>query len=264
MRHASPLVRGAAAVTLGGDLSPDNVAPLLEALDDDYRVVRIYAASSLNRVPRDRIPRGRLDDFAAAEKELLQSFDMHPDRWHGHYNRGNHLADQGNFEGALEAYDLAIERRGDVVPPYVNASMAASRLGDIGRAVGYLRRAHEVEPKNGSVNFNLGLALAEVGDLAGAAKHLEVAMEEGTNRAQAAFNLAVIKGRRNPAEAARLCKEAVDAEPGNPRYRYTLAFYLAQSADVPGAIEVLEELLKSHPGHADARALLRHCRGLVK
>jgi tetratricopeptide (TPR) repeat protein len=264
LKHASPLVRGAAARTLGSGMSPENAAPLYDALSDEYRVVRVYAASALSRMSRDSIPQVHREAYVAAEKELLQSFDLNPDRWHGHYNRGNYLTDQGDLEGALAAYEIAIKRRGDIIPPYVNASMVASRLGNIHRAVTFLKTAHEIDAKEGSVNFNLGLALAETGDLAGAQKHLELAMNHGNNKAQAAFNLAVIKGRTDPAEAARLCRVAVDEDRGNARYRYTRAYYLEQSDDVPLAIEVLEALLKEHPEYQDARALLEHCRKRLK
>jgi tetratricopeptide (TPR) repeat protein len=73
---------------------------------------------------------------------------------------------------------------------------------------------------------------------------------------QAAYNLGVLVSRTRPAEGIRWCRRAAKLEPAEPKYAYTLAFYLNSSGDLDGARGVLEGLIERHPGYADAYLLL--------
>jgi len=259
LTHASPLVRGAAATTLAADLGNKATADaLLGALGDDYRLVRVRAASALAALPRGTLDPRRRDMLREAGQELLASFHSQPDNWSGHYSLGNYLSARGDRKGALKAFDRAIELRQDAVMAYVNASVTAAQLGQLPRSVEYLRQATRFEPEHPAVNLNLGLGLAETGDLPGAAKHLRRALKGPGTRSQAAYNLAVLTAAQDPDEAIRLCRLAVENAPGNATYTYTLAFYLAgRSPDE--AIAILEPLIAGQPTRIDARLLLGRC-----
>jgi cytochrome c-type biogenesis protein CcmH/NrfG len=82
-------------------------------------------------------------------------------------------------------------------------------------------------------------------------------MKDDDARGQAAFNLAVLKGGKDPDAGVAFCRKAVEAEPDHPRYAYTLAFYLVQAKQLDEAVTVLETLLKRHPRHNDAIRLLQ-------
>ncbi|MCL1920473.1 MAG: tetratricopeptide repeat protein [Kiritimatiellaeota bacterium] len=109
--------------------------------------------------------------------------------------------------------------------PHVNAAILASQSGRLDEAIGYLRTALRAAPRNGAANLNLGLALAETGDTAQAEAHLRTALADPDCRAQAAYNLAVLIGPRDPAAAADLCRTALELEPGNPRYQEALEYF---------------------------------------
>lgn len=261
MDHASPLVRGTAARVLVDDAMSANTSNLLLAgMEDDYRVVRIAAAASFSRVPRDWLNTKQRRALQAAEREMMASYELHPDMWEGYYNKGNHLADRNNLPSAMEAYRMAMKRRPDVIPPYVNAAILSAQMNQPAKALRLLKQAHDIDAENGGVNLNLGLGLAEAGDMAGAERHLLLAMKQASTRAQAAFNLAVIKGANDPAAGVTYCRTAVESEPRHPRYAYTLGFYLLESGNTAAAIEVLEKLVKQQPRYTDAIRLLQNAR----
>ena len=139
---------------------------------------------------------------------------------------------QGDERGALAAYETAMRLRPDAVMPQVNAAVVVSQQGRLQEAIRYLREAYRASPGHGAVNLNLGLALAESGDLAAAERHLRVALQDPACRAQAAYNCAVLVGRRDAAAAAELCRLAVADEPENARYAETLNYYL-RAAGLP-------------------------------
>jgi len=259
-KHASPLVRAAAVEALADDIrTSESASLLLEALSDDYRVVRVRAVASLAQYPRASIGPKHVAAFTRAEEELMASFAAQPDAWSSYYNLGNYRSAQGDSEGALEAYERAIALRHDVVLPYVNASVTASKLGRLDDSIKYLLKAHPIEPDNAAVNLNLGLALAERGDAAGAEKHLRLAVKRPGSRGQAAYNLAVLVASRDKRETVKLCRQATAAEPDNPRYAYTLAYYLAETGNPAEAAAVLEPLIRQHRNYADAWVLLGRC-----
>ncbi len=227
--HPSPLVRSAAAGTLAGNLrDSDSVAALCRALVDPVRVVRIQAVQSLAAFPRTALDAQTLAALAKAEKELLAMLAVRPDDWASHYNLGNYLMARGDRSGAMASYKTSMKLRSDTVMPFVNASILASQMGNIQEAIGYLRQASKHYPDHGAVHLNLGLALGETGDFEGAEKALRIAMKDPVCAAQAAFNCAVLVGRRNPRDAAELIRFALERDPANPRYREALRYYEAR------------------------------------
>jgi Flp pilus assembly protein TadD len=115
--------------------------------------------------------------------------------------------------------------RGDTVMPFVNAAVLASQQGNIQEAITYLRQASKNNPDHGPVHLNLGLALAETGDFEGAEKALRIAMKDPGCAAQAAYNCAVLVGRRNPGGAVELLRYAIEREPQNTRFLEALRYF---------------------------------------
>jgi len=258
--HSSPLVRSSVADLMSeASGTSANRVTLLNALRDDYRLVRVRAVATLARIPREGLPpadRLRLD---AAERELLASFESQPDNWSSRYNLGNYRSDRGDPAGALAAYDQSIALRNDIAMPYVNASVVASQTGSIADSIKYLQAAYRHLPEHPAVNLNLGLALAEAKQLPDAEKHLRVALKSAETRAQAAYNLAVLVAARNPTEAIELCGVAVKADPQNPRNAWTQAFYLDANNRTDEAIPVLRALIEHNKDYADGWFMLGDC-----
>jgi tetratricopeptide (TPR) repeat protein len=92
--------------------------------------------------------------------------------------------------------------------------------------------------------------------MAKAKKHLLAALKSDPNMAEAAYNLGVLAGEKNPEEAVRYCQKAHDLFPLDPKYAYTLAFYLHKKGNTTDAVVLLENTVRRMPGYADAVFLL--------
>jgi tetratricopeptide (TPR) repeat protein len=103
----------------------------------------------------------------------------------------------------------------------------------------------------------MGLLKAEKKDLKAAEKHLKKAFKSDPQMAQAAYNLCVITATDRIGEAVSWCRKASVLRPQEPKYAYTLAFYLNQKGDKDEAVRTLEALLAKYPQHKDAERLLR-------
>jgi tetratricopeptide (TPR) repeat protein len=261
IRDPSPLVRASAADALTSCPDPRAREALIAATGDAYRLVRIRAAAALAHQPvgeMDSLTQARVGQ-ALAEYEA--SLRVAPDSPASHYNLGIHLQDRGDLEGAAKAYETALRLQPENVAALVNASIVYAGTGDAAKAEHSLREALKHEPANAEVNFNLGLLLAEKGNRDQAEACLRTALKTNPRFAEAAYNLAVLMAGTKPQETLALCRKAAELRPDQPRYAYTLAFYLQQSGDANGAVEVLRQLLQRHPDYADARALLSAIEG---
>jgi Flp pilus assembly protein TadD len=258
LAHPHPLLRSSAARLLSGEPTQENFGRLLAAAKDDYRLVRISAASALARYPRHllELPSAR-PVCEAAFKELEASLLCFPDAWSAHYNIGNYFEERGWPDKALAAYEQSMRLRSDMVPPMVNAAMMHARQGNLDQAVALLTRASAAEPRHPAVHLNLGMALAEQGKPGEAERHFRAAFAADPTLAQAAFNLGVLLNRRAVTdEGVGWCRKAAELLPQNPAYVYTWAYYLAAQGRKAEAAKVLQDALQRGVTSEEITALL--------
>jgi tetratricopeptide (TPR) repeat protein len=252
----SPLVRAAAVTGLAGYSEPEAIRAMVSATGDEIRLVRIRAAASLAQQPAAELNPREREQVNRATREYEAYLKCGPDQWNSHYNLGNYYVNLGRLEDGLRAFNIATRLQPKSIPPLVNASMIYARLGDSRSAENKLRSALEVEPGNAIVNFNLGLLLAERGQIEEAEERLRSALAADPQMASAAYNLAVLVAARDLNQAVKWCRTAAELRPDEPKYAYTLAFYLSQGGDLRESIELLNTLIRNHPEYFEAYALL--------
>jgi tetratricopeptide (TPR) repeat protein len=228
---------------------------LVEATDDDYRLVRIRAAGALASAPIQFMEEKHRERVEKATEEYLASLTSRPDFWASHYNLGNYYLDRGDLGLALASYETSSKLERHAVMPLVNASIAHARLGDNTKAEESLKKALQLDPDNAVANFNMGLLKAEQNDLAQAEAHLRRALQSDPNMAEAAYNLGVLLAKDRIVEAIQWCLKAYELNP-NPVYAYTLAFYVHEHGDLNRAAEMLKMVNQFWPTFADAYLLL--------
>ena len=135
--------------------------------------------------------------------------------------------------------------------------MAYVRMGENKRADESLKKALKVAPHNAAANFNMGLLKAEENDPTQAETYFRRAFKADRQMAQAAYNLCIITSKDRISEAVSWCRKAMELRPQEPKYGYTLAFYLNQKGDRDEAVKTLKEIVEKHPGFKDAEILLQ-------
>jgi tetratricopeptide (TPR) repeat protein len=240
LEDPSPLVRGAAAETLDGYLTPESIPPLLARTADPIRLVRLRAAAALASMPRDWLDQEQRKSLLAATGEFEQAMRARPDDHLSHYNLGNFYAERGELDLAVASYGTATALRPDAIAPYVNASIAHNMMGRNELAEQSLKAALEIDPQNVAAQLNLGMLLGELDRIDEAEQAFRSAISADPESAVAAFNLCVIVAGRDLDEAIRWCRRAREFRPDDPKYAQTLAYYLFQSGDEEGARNVLQ------------------------
>ena len=257
VRDPSPLVRSAAAAALQNVPTKEAVQPLVEATGDDYRLVRVRAAASLAGYQDLPLGDAQKKAVATANEEYLSSILSRPDQWASHYNLGNYYLDRRDFKQAVVSYDTALKLEPRAVLAMVNESMAYASMGENKKADESLEKALQVAPDNAAANFNMGLLKAEENDPGQAEEYLKKAFRADSQMAQAAYNLCIITAKDRIDEAVAWCRKATELQPQEPKYAFTLAFYLNQKGNRGEATRTLQEIVIKYPGFKDAEVLLR-------
>ncbi len=257
LEDPSPLVRASAVQALQiMNLTPEVAMALLDSTRDEYRLVRVRAASSLSTLPPGALDETNRRSLDAAVEEFKASMQSRPDDALSHYNLGNFSLNQGEMEQAAASFETAIRLRPDLLPPYVNVAQVYAVLGQEARAEASLRKALEVDPNSVAANLNMGLLLGGQGRAREAQEALRAALTADPELAVAAYNLAIMLVETDIEEALELSRRAAASRPSEPRYAYTLAFFLRQANQRGEAITTLEEIVRNHRGYADAYLLL--------
>jgi tetratricopeptide (TPR) repeat protein len=253
----SPLVRGAAVQALGHMPTTANLQTLIMATGDEYRLVRIRAAAGLAAYPKLTAPPAYQAQLKKANDEYLASITARPDQWTSHYNLGNYMLDRGDLQSAVAYYRTALELDPQAIMPMVNTSIAYARMGENDKAENALKKALKQAPDNAAANFNMGLLKAGQNELEAAETYLKKAFAADSQMAQAAYNLCIITAKDRIGEAVTWCRKASELRPQEPKYAYTLAFYLNRQGDKDAAVKTLNELLEKYPQYKDAERLLK-------
>jgi len=256
-KDPSPLVRAGVAEALGERLDRANADALLQAVGDDYRLVRVRAAAALAGFAEDQLPEDRRRPVRDAMTELMDSMKSRPDDMAAHYNLGNFHMARGQTTEAVKEFETATRLQPEALPPYVNVALAYSALGRNDHAETSLRRALRLDPTNAVANLNLGMLLAELGKMPEAEQAFRAAFRADPRSAQAAYNLGVLLSQDRPEEALSWCGRAAELQPDNPRYGYTYAFYLYRAGRLDAALQAVRRVRERHPEHSDSVQLER-------
>lgn len=139
-----------------------------------------------------------------------------------------------------------------LVPPAVVALIAA---GIVNQPV------HDEQRLNAMAWMNVGVALAEEGDLAKAARYFQRAVEGHPASAEANNNLAQSLALQGDyARAIPYYRAALAAEPGLPGADYNLAVALEQVGRIDEALAYYERAVKIDPSDNEAREAIARLR----
>lgn len=256
LEDKSPLVRAAAVDAIGDDPRPEFVRALIAATADDYRLVRVHAAPALAGVPLESLSDRERASVQAATAEYLASLNVRQDDSNSRYNLGNFHLSRGDFESAVAEFTAASRLQPQSLPPLANRALAHAALGQNDRAEASLRQALALDPNHAAVNLNLGMLLAELGRLTEAEQAFRTCFKSDPQSAAAAYNLGVMLASDRPEESITWCRRAADLRPDEPRYAYTLGFFLAAREHTDEATRVLERLILRQPPLPDPYQLL--------
>jgi tetratricopeptide (TPR) repeat protein len=207
------------------------------------------------------------------------------------YGLGSVYLQQGKAEKARESFERALQLHasypGTLPNAWNNLGILAARAGRTDEAVGNFQRALQIDPdhlialdnlgnayrekrrwedaktvlgralqlnpENPEANYSLGMVFAQLDDTERAYEYLQKALAARPAYPEALNNLGVLYLRtQRQAEAEKSFKESIRVAPAFDQSYLNLARLYVLEGDAPKARAVLLDLLKQHPGHAQA------------
>ena len=256
LNNKSELVRSSAAYGLAGIHTEEVQNALLEACQDEIRLVRIQAANALTGFSPESFALEQKAIFEKAEAEYVTSMTSRLDNWSNHYNLGIYHQNKGDVQAALASYETAARLYPESLMPLINSSVLYSYIGNTAKAEENLKLAIKHHPENEAANLNLGLLLAEQGKLDEAEEALKTVLRVNSEQAVAAYNLSVIVSQKDMAQAVGYAEIAARANPDEPKYAYTYAYYLNENGQKSEAVKTLKKVVENHPLYLSAVSFL--------
>jgi len=228
-------------------------ASFQQALRDDpssaeavYGIGSVYLNQNKNAAAREM--------FERCVKLPASYPDTWPDAWN---NLGVLDTREGQLADSAEKFQQALEASPKHVVSLVNlgnAYRALKRWDDARRA---LEQATAIAPDDAEANYALGMVFAQTDDTAQAYEHLQRALKTRPDYPEALNNLGVlylVTHRRD--EAVASFEKCIRVAPAFDQAYLNLARVYALEGARDQARNVLNDLLKQHPDHAQARQML--------
>ncbi len=207
----------------------------------------------------------RRGDHAEARTLFQSVLDENPAHADALHLDGLSLHALGRHGEALQRIAAAIAAKPSEAMFHVSAGAVAVAGGDAMAALGYYKRALELDPENADACNNLGIALRTLGRFAEAEVALRQAIRLRPNRASAHINLGlVLRSAGKFEEAVSAFSKAVEIDPNLAEAHNSLgnAWKMMRRYDL--AIASLDRAIALNPAYADAhynRALVFAAQG---
>jgi tetratricopeptide (TPR) repeat protein len=168
-------------------------------------------------------------------------------------NLGILAAREGSSDEAVRNFRRALEIDPDYQVAWVNLGSAYRQKKDWKEAAAALRQALALRPEDPEANYGLGMVFAQLNETEQAYLYIQKALAARPVYPEALNNLGVLYLRtKRVEEAEKSFQEAIRVAPAFELSYLNLAKLYALQGDSQRARAVLLELLKQHPGHAQA------------
>lgn len=207
----------------------------------------------------------RRGDHAKARALFETVLDANPSNADALHLDGLSLHALGRHREALQRIIDAIAVKPLEAMFHVNAGAVAVAGGDAMAALGYYKRALELDPESADACNNLGIALRTLGRFAEADVALRQAIRLRPDSASAYINLGIVLrslGRMD--EATKAFRKAIELDPGLAAAHNNLGNLLKAQRQYDDALASLDRAIALDPAYADAhfnRALALAARG---
>jgi tetratricopeptide (TPR) repeat protein len=162
--------------------------------------------------------------------------------------RGQRFGKEGRFDLAEGAFRAAVASDPGNAEALANLGISLANLGQMDGAQKNLIESLRLDDSSAVTHFSLGVIYDRQGKDAAAIAQYRAAVERDPNNIQAAVYLAdAIMRTGSPFDAARWYQQALSKEPGSTRIALSLAFALIKAADHREARKVLETAFSRQP-----------------
>jgi len=189
-----------------------------------------------------------IPEFVNIPPEGMLKIDTPATEFYRLFDVAKELADKGQYDAAIPAFNTALELSPDDVRANTNLANALTRKGRLDEAIAHYQKALEGNPKYLEARTNLGAALAQKGRLDEAIAHYQKALEVDPRYPEAQADLGVALFRKGSVdEAIAHFETALEVSPAFGEAHTNLGVALIRKGKLDDAIAHFEKALKVDP-----------------
>jgi tetratricopeptide (TPR) repeat protein len=171
-----------------------------------------------------------------------------------HVALGNLKLSQGEYDLALQSFDLALARSPRSASIQQNIAEVYARRGDYQRAAAEAGKAINLDPTHFPSYITAGIAFMMRNQPRDAFLMFNEALRLRPTDPTALYNMgALFYDQQRYVQAAQLLKQSLNARPHDADTLFRLGMSSYRAGDVNGAVEALSDCLEEAPGRLDAR-----------
>jgi tetratricopeptide (TPR) repeat protein len=196
-----------------------------------------------------------VDDQTLWQTTLLRN----PNSWMAHVNLGNHLAGQGDIDGAIGHYQQALRINPNHWDAHISLGTALAQEGDVDGAITEYQRALQIYPNAEVAHVNLGIILLQKGQTSEAIAHFQKGLQIEPDDIKALKYLAWLRATspdaslRDGASAVEMARRANTLTGGdNPDILHILAAAFAETGQFPEALHTAQRVLQMARGQSNS------------
>lgn len=180
-----------------------------------------------------------------AEKVYWQILELDATQTQAYYNLGNALAQQGNFDQAIECWQQSIELQPDLIDAYKNQAIVWQKLENFPDAIANYLKVLELQPDYQTA-YNVGLCFSQIGSFDDAIACFQTAIEIKPDYPPAYSDLGYLFLQQNQLEQAiSFFSQAIQLSPSFAQSYYHWQEILNQQEKSSEIIDVNACLLKA-------------------
>jgi len=172
--------------------SKEEIVLLSQKLKDESRAVRMLAASTLNTIKKENIPKSFHNAYDSALDEHLDGIKYNLDFPTEKANMGNYYYHQKDLEKAEKYYLAAIEQDSELSYLRINLAVLLSKNGKLVEAAQQLEEYLKVQPDDYETYYRYGLLLAEMQKYEEALEYLNIASKNLPQNSRVDYNIAML------------------------------------------------------------------------
>ena len=175
---------------------------------------------------------------------------------------GLRLQGMERYQGAIDAYKMAVVYNSDYLDAYYNMGIAYGSLEDAGvdriqTAIGALKKAVAIKPDFIHAYIALGASFIKKSEIDDAIAILKKALKIEASNPNVYYYLGVAyRANKNNEEAVEFLRQAAVLKPDSVQVQFFLGLSLVDSKRYPEACEVMIEVTRIKPDFADGHHIL--------
>jgi tetratricopeptide (TPR) repeat protein len=176
-----------------------------------------------------------------------------------HLIQGRRAFDAGRFSEAADEFRKAIAANPNGLPARVNLGAALAQMEDVAGAVEQYQQALKIDPANGTAHYNLGFLLAKQNQHEQAIIHFQAVLALNPSDTESRFGLAqeLQKSDRVDEASAELSR-VVQSDPGNEDAMLELVKLMLGNKQYRQAIDTLDKAHTLFPNKGRTAILLAY------